>query len=82
MELTMDDTGSSALRIAIGCELLGGAEILRLRAINTELVAALQESIETVRVFHGPLEWETYRDHSPEMKRWNEAIQKATGAAS
>lgn len=39
-----------------------------------ELLAAMEEAIDAVRVFHGPVDWETYRDHSPEMKRWQAAI--------
>lgn len=34
---------------------------------------------EAIKVFHGPIEWETYRDRSPEMKRWRAVIAKATG---
>ncbi len=52
----------------------------RLIAAAPELLAALQEAIGAVRVFHGPDEWETYRDHSPEMRRWHTLIAKATGA--
>ena len=57
-------------------------ELLRQREINAELLAALQEAIAAVRVFHGLREWQTYRDHSPEMKRWKAAIAKATGAVA
>jgi len=49
--------------------------------LMAELAAALQEAVDAVRVFHGPVGWETYRDHSPEMQRWRAAIAKATGAA-
>lgn len=55
-------------------------EIIALRKQRAELVAALEEAIEAVRVFHGPIEWETYRDHSPEMKRWNAAIANTKGS--
>ena len=41
---------------------------------DTALRDALRSAIEAVRVFHGPVEWETYRDHSPEMKRWQAAL--------
>lgn len=54
----------------------------RLIAAAPELLAALQEAIDAVHTFHGPVAWETYRDHSPEMKRWRDAIAKATGSAA
>lgn len=41
-----------------------------------ELLAALKEAIDAVRVFHGPEGWETYREHSPEMKRWSDIIAR------
>jgi hypothetical protein len=54
----------------------------RLIAAAPELLEALQDAIAAVRVFHGPVAWETYRDHSPEMKRWRAAIARATGEAA
>ena len=51
-----------------------------LAAAAPELLSALRESLEIIEAFHGPVEWETYRDHSPEMKRLRAAIAKATGS--
>lgn len=46
------------------------------------LLAGLQEALELVESFHGPIEWETYRDFSPEMKRLRAIVARATGSAS
>lgn len=51
-------------------------------AAAPDLLDALVEVMDAVKVFHGPVEWETYRDHSPEMKRWRAAIAKAEGRTS
>jgi len=39
-----------------------------------QAIESLEEAIEAVRFFHGPIAWEAYRDHSPEMKRWSAAL--------
>lgn len=46
---------------------------------QTELLAALKTAKETIRVWHGPNEWEIYDRASPEMKAINSAIAKAEG---
>lgn len=51
----------------------------RLIAAAPELLEALQDAIAAVKVFHGPVAWDTYWNHSPECKRWRAAIAKATG---
>lgn len=48
-------------------------------AAGPDLLAGLQEALEIIKCFHGPAQWETYRDHSPEMKRLRAAISSATG---
>lgn len=53
-------------------------EVERLKAVNAELLAALQEAIDAVKTFHGPDCWDIYEQHSPEMKRWTALIKKAT----
>ncbi len=55
-------------------------EDLRLAAGAPLLLAGLQEALQIIKTFHGPVEWETYWNHSPEMKRLRDAIEKATGA--
>lgn len=50
----------------------------RLIAAAPDLLDALRDAISAVQIFHGHIDWETYRNHSPEMKRWNAAIAKAT----
>lgn len=57
-------------------------DVARLIASAPDLLVALEEAIAAVRVFHGPAEWETYRDHSPEMKRWTALIARAKGGAA
>ncbi len=54
----------------------------RLIAAAPELLDALRDAMQAVEVFHGPIAWEVFRDHSPEMKRWRAAIAKATGEAA
>jgi hypothetical protein len=51
----------------------------RLKQINAELLEALKEAKELIRFFHGDPAWEIYDSSSPEMKRLNAAIAKATG---
>lgn len=46
------------------------AEGAKVKPIEEALREALKEAIGAIKVFHGP-GWEIYRDHSPEMKRWN-----------
>lgn len=60
-----------------------GAEIDRLRAQQTELVAALRCAVRTIRVWHGmgmsaadAAAWSLYQA-SPEMKQINAALAKA-----
>jgi hypothetical protein len=53
-----------------------------LAAAAPDLLEALREAMSAVRVFHGPVDWEIYRDRSPEMQRWRAAIAKATGSAA
>ena len=48
----------------------------RLKEQNAELLAALIDAKETIKAWHGEDAWDLYQ-HSPEMKRINEAIQKA-----
>lgn len=43
--------------------------ILTLERKVTELRAALLEAIECIKVWHGPVSWDIYYNHSPEMKR-------------
>lgn len=52
----------------------------RLVAAAPELLAALKEAIDAVKVFHGPNCWEIYEANAPEMRRWRAAIAKATGS--
>jgi hypothetical protein len=49
-------------------------------AAAPELLEALKEAKELIRFFHGDPAWEIYDSSSPEMKRLNAAIAKATGA--
>jgi hypothetical protein len=52
----------------------------RLIAAAPELLEALKEAKELIQFFHGDPAWEIYDSSSPEMKRLNAAISKATGA--
>ena len=36
--------------------------------------AALLEAVRLIEFYHGPSEWETYYEHSPEMKRLRAAL--------
>jgi len=42
-----------------------------------ELLKALREAIEIVKIFHGPSAWDIYESKAPEMQRWKAAIAKA-----
>jgi hypothetical protein len=42
----------------------------------SQLRGYLKEAIDAIQVFHGP-GWEIYRDHSPEMRRWKDALKAA-----
>ncbi|HEX3163584.1 MAG TPA: hypothetical protein VHQ92_13485 [Pseudolabrys sp.] len=53
----------------------------RLMAAAPELLVALQEAMEVVKVFHGLDAWEIYRDKSPEMIRWRTLIAKVRDPA-
>ena len=44
-----------------------------------ELLAALQEAMQAVETFHGPVAWGIYCDNAPEWKRWNAVLSKALG---
>jgi len=50
------------------------------RACNShdELVAALTDAIETIKALHGPVAWDIYEQHAPEMKRYRAARSTAT----
>jgi hypothetical protein len=52
----------------------------RLISSAPELLEALKEAKELIQFFHGDPAWEIYDSSSPEMKRLNAAIAKATGA--
>lgn len=54
----------------------------RLISSAPDLLEALRDAIDAVKVFHGPEAWDIYWEHSPECKRWRAAIAKATGSAS
>jgi hypothetical protein len=41
---------------------------------HEQLVAALEEAIGVIQIFHGPAAWPEYYDHSPEMKRFLAAL--------
>lgn len=48
-------------------------------AAAPELYEALKEAKEIIRIMHGDLAWGIYDQHSPEMKRINNALAKAEG---
>ena len=48
-------------------------------AAAPELYEALMEAKEIIRIMHGDLAWGIYDQHSPEMKRINNALAKAEG---
>ena len=54
----------------------------RLIAAAPELLEALKEAVAIIEIWHGPQAWDIYNKASPEMKRINAAIAKATGGAS
>ena len=54
----------------------------RMFAAAPELLEALRDAIDAVKIFRGPEAWDIYWEHSPECKRWRAAIAKATGSAS
>ena len=45
---------------------------------SPELLDALLEAKKTIRAMHGELAWEIYEHNSPEMRKINAAIEKAT----
>jgi hypothetical protein len=51
-------------------------EHVRIAAAGPDLLAALKEALGVIYVFHGNAGWEHYQ-HSPEMKRFKAAIDKA-----
>lgn len=58
------------------------AELRRLDAQRAELAACLKECMSAVAIFHGPVAWDIFRDHSPEMKRWRAALSSSGGTES
>lgn len=54
----------------------------RAMAAGPQLLVALKEAVEVIRSWHGPVAWDIYRDHSPEMKRITAAIQAGEGGAT
>lgn len=54
----------------------------RLIAAAPDLLTELREAVEVIHSWHGPEAWEIYAEHSPEMKRINAAIARATAAAA
>jgi hypothetical protein len=48
----------------------------RWQAAALDLAKALVEAMAAVRVFHGPVGWDLYRDFSPEMERWRGLLRK------
>lgn len=44
----------------------------------TQLHAALLTARDTIKALHGPIAWDIYDQHSPEMKQINAALKKAT----
>lgn len=56
---------------------------LRAASLRIEqLERALRDALEAVKVFHGPAQWDTYWNQSPEMKRARAALGGDPGAAS
>lgn len=51
----------------------------RLIAAAPELLEALKNAKDIIRIWHGPNAWEVYERSSPEMRNINDAIAKATG---
>ena len=43
----------------------------------TQLHAALLTARDTIKALHGPVAWDIYDQHSPEMKQINAALEKA-----
>lgn len=60
-------------------ELIGKGQPAKYRETIAELVEALEEARQTIRAWHGPMEWNIYDTQSPEMKRLNGAIAKVKG---
>lgn len=76
------DAGSKGRGIAIAETRAGSGNEefdARLIAAAPDLLNSLREAMSAVEVFHGPIAWDIFRDHAPEMKRWLAAIAKATG---
>ena len=49
-------------------------EATRLREANEILRAALADARVTIKALHGPIAWDIYEAHSPEMVRINAAL--------
>ena len=49
----------------------------RLISAAPDLLAALKDALKTIEAWHGPIAWQIYLDHAPEMKRIRAAIDKA-----
>ena len=49
----------------------------QLIAAAPNLLAALEEAVGIIEIFHGKPAWEIYRDKSPEMQRISAALRSA-----
>ena len=56
-----------------------GGKPFAIEAANrlTQLHAALLTARDTIKALHGPVAWDIYDQHSPEMKQINAALEKA-----
>ena len=70
-----------------GDELQEGVDTLLadLRAVAptvSQIAAVLAEAAQIIEFFHGPIAWETYWNHSPEMKRLRTAQAAVVAGAT
>jgi len=70
-----DTAEEAADRVAY---LNGSYRKAKLEEAAPDLLEALIEAKELIEIFHGPDLWDIYNNQSPEMKRINQAIKKAT----